>query len=340
MKKSFRIFAITLLAAVMISAIGVAVVRHDNVTYSDIYDVFRKGISLGEPLFQYELPDRTDMSGFPELTDKTYVIYQLNDFNTIETQLEYCTLEVVGGTQKDVLTVSFGCLDDDILDGAVFNTAVKDGTLYIQNECTEKKPLSSDRIKIIISIPDNYKGGYTIKADRSDIAVTNTESTMDMELSLHNCKISAENISASNITAELGNTSAELTGISSHDIISVKASSSEIKLHGVSAQYTKGMFSSTTLNAENISGSFSCESDTSKLILDFGSVSGNINLKANKCTINAFLPKGAPLTLRREERFSTFNNNTAITESEKNNKDTAYILETNVEFTIVTLEEK
>ena len=340
MKKSFRLFLITLIIAVVISTVGVAVVRHHDVSYGDMYEVLSKGISFGEPVYNYEPPEKTDMSGFAALTSDDTVMYQLNEFNTIETQLEYCTAEIVGGLEEDVLSVSMSCLDEDIRESTVFNTAVKDGRLYIQNRCSGRIPASMDRIKIVITIPDDYKGGYTITAEKSDITVANTESTMDMGLSLHNCRLSAENISAENISAELGSTSAAFKSVSGVDSVSISAVSSNINIGGIDTQYTKTVLSSTTFNAENISGSFGCDSDTSRLSLKYDNVSGNINLKANKGTINIIVPKNSSAALRRDERLSVFNNHTDIKESEKNNKDLRYIIETNVEFTIVTLDEK
>ena len=340
MRKYFQRFAASLAAAAVITAVGVGIVSHHNVEYADMYTALANGINSEEALYSYTMPDRTDLSGYAELTNNDYVIYQLNEFNTIETQLGYCTVEINAGTQKDVLTVSMSCLDDNIRNSTELNTAVKEGKLYIQNTCYGSIPALRDRIKIIINIPDDYKGGYTIMADKSDITFTNAESTMDTVISLNNCNFSAENITSSNITADFGGTTAKLDNVLSSGEISVSASSSDIKINDVSSQYTKVKLSSTAVDAENLSGALTYESDLSRLYLKNNTVSGNMSLNSKKGTINVSLPKNAPLILQHDEVWSAFYNNTGLSESKKNNKDLQYILETNVEFTIVTLDEK
>ena len=339
MRKTFRIFAITLVVAIVVTVAGVAVVRHHNVKTGDMYDVFTNGINIGEPLYKYEMPENTDISELPECTEENYVMYQLNEFNTIETELEYCTVEINGGTQKDFLTVAMSC-KEDVSDSVKLRTAVKDGNLYIQNKCEGTVPASKDKVKIIIMIPDDYKGGYCVKGQYCDVSVTNAESAMDIEMSLYKCNLNADNLNAPNITADMSGTEAEVKNVSSKDGFSIGAVSSNIKLRGVSAQYSKMVVSSTTLDTENVSGGFTYESDISTLYLKCSEVSGNINIQSKKGSVSVTLPKNAPLALRHNEKWSVFQNSTGIADSEKNNKDLQHILETNVEFTIVRLEEK
>ena len=339
MKKSFRIFAVTLVIAVVVTVAGAVVVRHHNVKSGDMYEVFTNGINIGEPLYTYEIFENIDISEFPELTGDNYVMYQLNEFNTIETEFEHCTVEMNAGTQKDFLTIAMSC-KEEFRDSVKLCTAVKDGNLYIQNKCEGAVPTSKETIKIIIMILDDYKGGYFIKGENSDITVTDAESAMNMEMSLHKCSVNVENLSAPNVTADMSGTQADFKNITSKDGFSIGAVSSNIKLSDITAQYSKALVSSTTLDVQNLLGSFNYESDISTLYLKCSEVSGNINLQSKKGAVNVTLPKNANISLRHNEKWSLFKNSTGIEESEKNNKDLQHILETNVEFTIVRLDEK
>lgn len=339
MKKSFRLFAAVFAAAIIVTAIGAAVVRRHNVNQGDMYDVLAKGLSFGEPLYAFAEAERTDIGGFDNFTDEGYVTYQLNEFNTIELYAKSCSAEITGGTSGDVLVVSLDYPDKD--EGKVkLHTAVKDGRLYIQNEWTEKPSADYGEVTVQIFIPDDYKGGYDIFGDSARIKLGNAESSMKMSFNLHNCNVSAENITAADITADMSGTTANIKSAVSKDGFTVGAVSSDIKMEEIEAVYSKAAVSSSTLDITNIIGAFSCESDISRLYLYCGTVTGNITLRSNKGIAKITLPKNAPVYIHRSERFSVFRDKTDNAQYDEKNKDSRYILETNVEFTIVTLEKK
>lgn len=339
MKKTLRLFAASLAAAIIVTIIGAAVVRHHNVSTGDMYDVLTKGISIGEPVYSFTKTEKKDISGFDGLTVENYLTYQLNEFNTIELYAQYCSAEVIGGTSGDKLVVSID-YPENVRDKVGLHTAVKDGKLYIQNNWTGKPTSNYGEVEITIYIPDDYRGGYEIYADSAQITLSDTESSMGMEFNLHNCNITAENLNSTDIMIDMSGTNANIKSAVSKDGFTLSAVSSNIKIEDIEAAYSRTVMSSSALDITSIKGSLSYDSDLSKLNILCGAVTGNMNLKSSKGSVNLTLPKNAPAALRHSESWSAFRNNTGISESDEKNKDLQYIIETNVEFTIVTLEEK
>ena len=337
MKRSLKISAVSLLIGVVFSAVGGVMIKRSDVNIGDIYDIIEENLQLGESNVQYKKAEPFDISDMKNLTISNDVSYQLNEFNTIEVYSEHCTVEFKP-TDADVMQISIDYPDK--LNKKVFlQTAVANGTLFVQDRLTETVSGNSD-IVITVSVPENYKGGYSINGGNSEFKLCGLESAMDMSFNLYNSTVTAEALSAGEIAFELSGTTVTVSEIRSRGELTVSGITTTFKTDMLETVYAKLTADNSTLNIGNISGGVSAVTQMSTVNLDFRSVTGNVSVTASAGSVNIKIPHDSPVSLRHEESYSAFTDRVKWTDKGKKNENSRYFIETTVKFGIVTLEEK
>lgn len=338
MRKTARIAAVSLAIAIVFTLIGGIMVSRAKVNTGDIYDIFKDSIKLDETNVTYTRAQAEDMSDMEYVTVSDTASYQLNEFNSVNIFADYCGINLVG-TTEDSMSISLAYTKND--EKKVFlKTAVRDGTLYIQNEWGSAPAKDYSNAVITVGIPENYKGGYSINGSHCCAKLDSIESSMDTSVNLYDSTVEAKTISAGEITVELSGTSGSIEKLLSSDGINISAVSSDIKMNTAESIYTKITANSTTLDMDKISGSVTAALTMCTFDAAWARVGGNISVAASYGRINLTVPENSPVALRHEESFSVFNDNVNWTDTDSKNKDSRYFIDTNVKFGIVTLSEK
>lgn len=337
MKRALRISAVSLLVGVILSVVGGVMIGRAKVHLGDVYDIILANLQLNDTNVQYKKAEPPDISDIKESTLSNEVSYQLNEFNTLEVYIEHCIVEFKP-TNDDVMQISMSCSDK--LNNKVFlQTAVQNGTLYVEDKLTGDIS-GNDDIVVTVAVPDIYKGGYSINGSNSEIKLCSIESAMDMSFNLYNSTLSAEALSAGEILFEISGTTVTAEEIHSRGELEVSGISATFQTDIIEAVFSKLTVNNSTLNIGNIVGGVSADSQMSTVNLEFLSVTGNISLKASAGRVNIKIPHNAPVSLRHEESYSSFNDKVKWTEEGQKNENSRYFIETTVNFGIVTLEEK
>ena len=339
MKKAFRLFAVALAVSFVLLTAGTLSVKKDSVNYGEIYDHFAKLVNVGQSDIQAELPQRADISSFKEITDDDYVVYQLNEFNTIELYLQGCNAELREVEGSDKLIISYD-YPSELNKKTAVHTAVKGGTLFVQNEFKDDNTQYNGDISVTINIPDSFKGGYTLNGENCVYILESPESAMNFEMNIVNSSVTAGNITAENVSVKLNDSKADIERITSEESVLINAVSSQITLNGSSAVYTTASASSSALNIFGINGSFNLNSDFSRVALDFSNISGNLQLDLSKTQADVSIPKNTDAVLRYDGSYSSLKNNTSLRYADEENKNNLYFVETYSDFSIVSFAEK
>lgn len=338
MKNIARLSAVFLIVAVVLTVVGGVMIKKANVNYGDIYEIFEDSIQLDESNVTYKKAEPVDLSNFPNVSTLEGIMYQLNEFNSLVVYGEYCKV-VFQPTESDNMIISMEYPDSAI--GKVeLQTAIKDGCLYVKNEWSDKPVKEYDEVIVCVNIPQGYKGGYTINGEYTTVELCNIDSSMDTRLNLHNSTLNAKAISADEVTLEISGTSGSIENITSDGGFNVSSVSSDMNVNKVEAFYTKLTANSSNLNLRDITGSLTADTTATVLDMEYLSVTGNVTVNASTGKIDITIPKASPVSLRHSESYATFKDNVNWTNGDEKNKDSVYVIETNINFGIVTLSEK
>ena len=120
----------------------------------------------------------------------------------------------------------------------------------------------------------------------------------------------------------------------------VSSISSEIVLNNLNMVYSKLAANSSTVKLNNISGGINADLQTTSAQLNFYAIKGNVIGTAESSSLKITFPHDSPVSLRHEEKYSAFNDDVEWTDSGQKNQNSRYIIDTNVNLSIVTLAEK
>ncbi len=337
MKRSLKLFAVSLVVGSVLSSVGVVMIRRANVNISSVYDIIEENLQSGDSQIRYQKAEPFDISDIKGGTLSDEARYQLNEFNTIEVYAENCTVEFKP-TDDDFMRISIA--HPDKFNNKVFlRTAVENGTLYVQDNLTGVTNGVKD-IVINVSVPDNYKGGYSLNGSNAEVKLCDLESAMDMSFNLYNSAVSAQTLSAGEVVFEMSGTTVSAGEIHSRGEFSLSGISSVMKTDMLEAVSSRINVNNSTLNIGNIVGGVSADMKMSAANLDFLSVTGNISAVASESRLNIKIPNDSPVSLRHEESYSSFSDKVKWTDEGQKNENSRYFIETTVKFSIVTLEEK
>lgn len=337
MKKLAKIIFILLIPAVIITVVGGVLLSKENVNLNDIYAKLEETVPVIKNDIVYTKAPELDLEDFPEFTEKEYNTYQLIEFNSIAVYADKCTL-VMESVTLDNMVVYLECADF-IEEKATVQTAIKDGILYIKSVCGEDINYNASDVELHIGIPENYKGGYEINLSNSIADIDSLDSTMNCKLNLYNCDSSIKSIAAENVEYEISGGRIETEMIDISGGFTMTCVSSETKIENLNAAYSKIEAGSSNLSFSNIIGGFSAYVEMSKAYFDFKEVTGNITLSDKIGRVNLTVPKNSPVSLRHSEDYGKLDDGIKWTGGEKKNENSAYIIDINVKFGIVTLSE-
>ena len=337
MKKIFTLFYISLTIGLIFAVTGGIMVDRGEVNMGQIYDILQENLNFGEKKVVFEQTEIPDISDSENYTTDKNVTYPLNEFHTLELFAQSCKVEFKP-TNADDMRISLEYPKK--LNGKVFlRTTVKNGSLRVLTTWTDTNVNSQD-VVLTIEIPDNYKGGYSINGTSAVIDICSLESSMDFAFNLLSSTVKTGALSGGEFSFELSGTTFNAENISSRSGTVFYAASSTMNIDTLNSAYTKLTASTSTVTLKNISGGITTDSQTSTLNLDFKNVGGNVSITAETGSVNIKIPHNAPVSLRHKENYSTFKDNVKWTEKDSKNKDYKYIIDTNVKFSIVTLDEK
>lgn len=337
MKKILVVFYISLTVGLIFAVVGGFMIDKAEVNMGQIYDILGENLQFGEKKVvfeQEELPEAMENESFT--TDKT-VTYPLNEFHTMELFAESCSVEFKP-TDSDDMKISLD-YPKKLVNKIFLRTAVKNGSLYVITSWTDESAIGND-VRLTVEIPENYKGGYSINGSGTMINLCDIDSSMDIAFNILSSTVNAKSLDAGEFTVELGSSTFNAERIVSRGSIEVLADSSTMNINNLNSSYTKLTASSSTVNLKNISGGITTDTQTSTLNCEFKSVSGNVSVTAETGSINIKIPHDSPVSLRHEESYSSFRDNIKWTDKNSKNKNSRYIIDTNVKFSIVTLDEK
>lgn len=338
MKNIARLSAVFLIVAVVLTVIGGVMIKKANVNTGDIYEIFEDSIQLDKSNVTYKKAEPVDLSDFPNVSTLEGIMYQLNEFNSLAVYGEYCKV-VFQPTESDNMIISMEYPDS--ASGKVkLQTAIKDGCLYVKTTWLDKPIKETDEVLVCVNIPQGYKGGYTINGEYATVELCDIESSMDTRLNLHNSTLNAKAISADEVTLELSGTGGNIESITSNGGFNVSSVSGDITVNKVEAFYTKLTANSSTFNLGDIIGSLTADITATALKMDYLSVTGNVTVNASTGKVDITIPKASPVSLRHSESYATIKDNVNWTDGNEKNEDSLYVIETNINFGIVTLSEK
>lgn len=337
--KRLTVFSLSFFViAVIFTVIGGIIISDSNVNFGDVFTKLEKAVPSVHSNVNFQKTPEFDLSNYHNVREIDYTSYQLNEFNTLSVYAEKCTLQLVPIT-TDNLVVSL-ITPDEAEDDVTIQSVIKDGNLYVKFVWCGDPAASVEDTVLSLGIPENYKGGFDISANESTVELCDMDSSMDIRLNLHNCLTSAHKISGREITFEASGGNSSIEKIVSNGGFTVTGVSTQINISYIDAFYTKAEANSSELNWKEIRGSLSADTAVSNADFNFKEVTGNISVKASAGSINVSIPKLSPVSLRHEERFSRFKDNITWDGGNKKNNNSVYIIDTNMEFGIVTLTEK
>lgn len=337
MKKLAKIIFILLIPAVIITAVGGFLLSKENVNLGDVYAKLEETVPVIKNDIVFTKSPDLNIEDFPEFTEKEYNTYQLIEFNSIAVYADKCTLVMEPAT-LDKMVVYLEC-SDFIEAKATVQTAIKDGTLYIKFVCGEDVNYNASDVELHIGIPENYKGGYEINLSNSIADIDGLDSTMNCKFNLYNCDSSIKSVAAENVEYEVSGGSNETEMINASGGFTMTCVSSETKIGNLNAAYSKIEAGSCNISCGNIAGSFSAYTEMSEADFNFKEVTGNITISDKIGRVNLTVPKNSPVSLRYIENYGSLDDGIKWTGGEQKNENSAYIIDINVNFGIVTLSE-
>ena len=336
MKRSLKIFAVFLALGLVIVGAGGFMVRRSGIHLSQVYDIIEENIEVAGSTVKFQKAEPYDIDSLEDVTSSSAVYYQLNEFNTIEVYAEKCTLKFEASSEDEMgIAVETG---EKLKNKVFLKTAVKNGTLYVRTGFTESVGANTNTV-LTISVPENYKGGYTVCTSSCNVEMCGLESSMDMKFNLYNTEVKAEKLTAGEITLEMSGAVFKSEELHSRGEISLLSISSTLETNFLESVSSKFLVNNTTISAEKIIGGLTLDCVMSTIDLTFSSVTGNIGVTSETSSINIKIPHDSPVSLRHEESYSTFKDNIKWTDNGQKNQNSRYFIETNVKFSIVTLEE-
>ncbi len=339
MKKAFKLFAVFFVVSFILLTAGGLAIKKDSVNYGEIYNHFAKLVNTGQSENIAQVPQLVDISSAKGLTSEDSLTYQLNEFNTIEIYANSCIAELHEAEGSDKLSISYD-YKNELKGNTAIHTAVKDGTLYIQNEFSDTAAANKEDVSIILQIPDSFKGGYSLKGENCIYKLESPESAMDIDISVINSSVEACDVTAENISVMLNDSKADIETLTAEEGVVMNCASSQMTVDGINAVYTNANISSAVLTVLGANGSFNLNADFSRIAARFSQISANLQLNFSKSQAEVTFPKNTDALLRYKGGYSVFKNNTTLEYSDEENKNNRYFVETNVDFSIVTFAEK
>lgn len=337
MKKIPILFLISLILGLIFAAVGGVMIDKGEVNMGQIYDILQDNLNFSEKKVVFEQTEIPDISESENYTTDKNVAYPLNEFHTLELFAQSCKVELKP-TDSDDMRIYLD--NPSKLNNKIFlRTAVKNGSLRVLTTWTDTN-INNSNVVLTIEIPDNYKGGYSINGSGTMINICDLESSMDFAFNLLGSTVKTGTLSGGECSFELSGSTFNAENISSRNGTVFYAASSTMNINTLNSAYTKLTTSTSTVNLKNISGGITTDSQSSTLNFDFKNVGGNISVTAETGSISIKIPHNSPVSLRHEESYSNFKDNVKWTGKDSKNKDSKYIIDTNVKFSIVTLDEK
>ncbi len=339
MKKISMLFYISMTVGLIFAIAGGVMIDRGEVNMGQIYDILQENLNFSEKKVVFEQAEIPEFSESEKYTSDKNVTYPLNEFHTLEIYSEGCSVEFKP-TNADDMKISLDYPKK--LNNKIFlRTAVKNGSLKVLTTWADSNGgVGSRDVVLTVEIPENYKGGYSINGSGTAVDICSLESSMDFSFNLLGSTVKTGELTGGEFIFELSGTTLNAESIESRGGINFSVTSSTMNIDTLSSAYTRLNASSSTVNLKNISGGITTDSQTSTLNCEFKHIGGNVNITAEMGSVNVKIPHNSPVSLRHEESYSTFKNNVKWTDKGDKNKDSKYIIDTNVKFSIVTLEEK
>ncbi|MDE7390807.1 MAG: hypothetical protein K2M82_07705, partial [Lachnospiraceae bacterium] len=178
MKKLSFISLSSLLVAVILTTVGVAMINKSDLNFGDVYDRFDENIPIVQTNSDYSRAEDTNLTEIGNMSEDEYATYQLNEFNTLCIMADGCTVKTVL-TASDDMVISLDRVQKAV-GHMTLQTAIKGGNLYAKFMWYGEPTASVDEVTLTVGIPENYKGGYKISAADSVLEIDEIESTMDI----------------------------------------------------------------------------------------------------------------------------------------------------------------
>ncbi len=332
MKRIFNVFVVMLAVAAVFMTVGFIFVKRGNINRGDIADRISKNLQHGESNVEYQPPKPLNLSGLTDVNTDKSASYPLNAFNTIHLYSDHCTVEFIP-SEEDNLKITM-----DTKGEAVLYTAVNKGELCIENKWADPDVYDMNVI-ILIAIPENYKGGYILSGNYSDIMLCDIESSMDMSFCFCDSKVETEQLSAGDITLELSGTTLTTEHINARGTLDVKSVSSKISSQMIESLNANLSANSSDIKFQKVVGGLSSDLKLSSLDIEFHTIAGHITVNSDMTKINMRIKHNAPVSLRHEESYTTFSDNVKWTEKGQKNENSRYIIDMNSKLSIVSLSE-
>lgn len=338
MRKISIVALISLAAAAAVSITGGVVIARSDLNLSEVYDIVGENIEALQTNTDFSKTPDVDLSRIDGMTETEYVTYQLNEFNTLCVFADSCTLKLAP-TSSDELVISLNC-PQKAQGHMAMQTAVKGGCLYVKYMWYGEPTAQTDEVELTVGIPENYKGGYSINGTAATLNLGSIDSSMDVNFNLYNCTAKADDISAKEVELEISGGSLSAESVTAYDVFEAESVSSNVNISRLESKYSTVKANSSTINLSGITGGLSADVQICKANFDWLAVTGNITLKASAGETELAVPKGSNVTLRHDESWAKYKNNINSAPLEENDENSYYIIDTNVEFGIVTLSEK
>ncbi|MBQ3969811.1 MAG: hypothetical protein II685_04950 [Clostridia bacterium] len=337
MKRIAVLFFVSFLAAGVLMLSGSIMIRKNNVSVEDVYNVVKQNIQIGETNVDFQKAELTEITDQTAFTTEKNVSYPLNEFNTVQIFAESCSAKIIPA-KSDEMSISID-VPSDLSHNCFLKTFVKNGSLYITDIKTGDS-IDTKNVTITVEIPENYKGGYFFAGNFSQIDVCDIESSMDISFNLTSSSVSAGTLEAGSIVLEMSGSAFSAERLYSRGNFDVSSISSEIVLNNLNMVYSKLAANSSTVKLNNISGGINADLQTTSAQLNFYAIKGNVIGTAESSSLKITFPHDSPVSLRHEEKYSAFNDDVEWTDSGQKNQNSRYIIDTNVNLSIVTLAEK
>lgn len=337
MKRVLKLFVISLILGIALIATGSIMINKAQVNMGQIYDIIEENIQADDRNVTFEQklpPDEKEISGFSSSKNTKYL---LNGFNTIEVFAQGCSVEFQNTDEED-LTLELKA-DENVSNGVFLRSSIKEGTLIAVADRTDKAA-NSQNTHLIIGIPENYKGGYSLNFNKCKVTMPDIESSMDMSFNILDCDVSCNELSAGDIKIDMSNTIFSAKNIIVRGNASISTISTTLDIGRIKSAYLKLSSASSTDTVKNISGAAAFDMQMTNLLCDFANVSGNISLKGDKSSVDMAIKHDSPVRLKHDESYSFFVDKVKWTDKNEQNKNFRYIIDINVKLSLVTLREK
>ena len=324
MKKLFKISAVLLAVGILISLIGVILIRRDNVAPAGIYSALEDNLKLSDDGFEYTEPQRYDLTEVKTRSNAKEQECELNEFNSIELYGEKCSVKFTSSSGEKMAVK---------LNGGTLITANTGGVFYIQAIGGE-----SD-CELTVAVPDIYKGGVNLQLDGCDADLGSIDSAMDMTLNFRDSAVEAKSLSADNITIAASGASLKLGALKAADELYAAVRSTDIRLSAASAQTQTLKADHSTADIRNIAGRWTLDSNMSKVEALFRQLSGGITIDVNAGSAVIRLPENVSPEVEHSEKYGVFTNDLVVSGSPSTADEAVRsMIDCRVQYGVVTLE--